>query len=61
MANGISQALLTTASGLIIAIPVIFFHHLLVQRVHFLLAVTEESLLMVYNKPLAGKEAIAHD
>ena len=61
MANGISQALLTTASGLIIAIPVIFFHHLLVQRVHFLLAVTEESLLMVYNRPLRGKEAIAHD
>jgi biopolymer transport protein ExbB len=52
MANGISQALLTTASGLIIAIPVIFFHHLLVQRVHFLLAVTEESLLVVYNRPL---------
>lgn len=49
MANGISQALLTTASGLIIAIPVIFLHHLLVRRLRLLLAVTEQSMLMVYN------------
>ncbi len=32
MAHGISEAMLTTASGLIIAIPVIFTHHLLSQR-----------------------------
>lgn len=60
MAHGISQALLTTASGLIIAIPVIFFHHLLVKRLQYLLAVTEQSLLIVYNhgiKPIAAKEA----
>lgn len=60
MAHGISQALLTTASGLIIAIPVIFFHHLLVKRLQYLLAVTEQSLLVVYNhgiKPTAAKEA----
>ena len=50
MANGISQALLTTASGLIIAIPVIFFHHLLVGRLRYLLAVTEQSLLVIYNQ-----------
>lgn len=50
MANGISQALLTTASGLIIAIPVIFFHHLLVSRLRYLLAVTEQSLLVIYNR-----------
>lgn len=49
MANGISQALLTTASGLIIAIPVIFFHHLLVRRLRYLMAVTEQSLLVVYK------------
>lgn len=49
MANGISQALLTTASGLIIAIPVIFLHHLLVRRLRLLLAITEQSMLMVYN------------
>lgn len=49
MANGISQALLTTATGLIIAIPVIFLHHLLVRRLRLLLAVTEQSMLAVYN------------
>lgn len=50
MAHGISQALLTTASGLVIAIPVIFFHHLLVQRLQILLTTTEQSLLVVMNR-----------
>ncbi len=50
MAHGISQALLTTASGLICAIPVIFIHHLLVRRLGFLMAVTEQSMLMLYNR-----------
>ncbi|MGD8559524.1 MAG: MotA/TolQ/ExbB proton channel family protein [Gammaproteobacteria bacterium] len=54
MAHGISQALLTTASGLIIAIPVIFFHHLLVRRLQYLLALTEQSLLLVYNHGING-------
>jgi len=50
MAHGISQALLTTASGLVIAIPVIFFHHLLGQRLQRLLTITEQSLLVVINR-----------
>ncbi len=50
MAHGISQALLTTASGLICAIPVIFIHHLLVRRLKFLMAVTEQSMLILYNR-----------
>lgn len=50
MAHGISQALLTTASGLIIAIPVIFTHHLLARRLRYLLALTEQSLLVIYNR-----------
>jgi biopolymer transport protein ExbB len=50
MAHGISQALLTTASGLVIAIPVIFFHHLLVQRLQVLLTTTEQSLLVVISR-----------
>ncbi|MDX8390574.1 MAG: MotA/TolQ/ExbB proton channel family protein [Mariprofundaceae bacterium] len=50
MAHGISQALLTTASGLVIAIPVIFFHHLLVQRLQIVLAATEQSLLVAVNR-----------
>lgn len=52
MASGISQALLTTASGLIIAIPVIFFHHLLVARLRVLLAITEQSLLIIHNRDI---------
>ncbi len=56
MAHGISQALLTTASGLIIAIPVIFVHHLLVRRLRLLMAVTEQSMLVVYNRGLVGAQ-----
>jgi len=52
MAHGISQALLTTASGLIIAIPIIFFHHLLVGKLRYLLAVTEQSLLLIHSRDL---------
>ncbi len=50
MAHGISQALLTTASGLICAIPVIFLHHLLVRRLNLLMAITEQSMLILYNR-----------
>ena len=55
MAHGISQALLTTASGLIIAIPVIFSHHLLVRRLRMMMAITEQSMHMVYNQGMSGK------
>lgn len=48
MAGGISQALLTTASGLIIAIPVIFAHHILVRKLRLVLATTEQSMHQVY-------------
>lgn len=44
MAGGISQALLTTASGLIIAIPVIFSHHLLSKRLRHVLAITDNTI-----------------
>ncbi len=53
MAHGISQALLTTASGLIIAIPVIFFHHLLVRQLRHVLAITEQSMHAVYSKDIS--------
>ncbi|MDH5216436.1 MAG: MotA/TolQ/ExbB proton channel family protein [Gammaproteobacteria bacterium] len=56
MANGISQALLTTASGLIIAIPVIFSHHLLVRKLRHALAITEQSMHAVYNQGPEIKE-----
>jgi len=53
MAHGISQALLTTASGLIIAIPVIFAHHLLSRRLRYVLAVTEQSMHAVYSQDIS--------
>lgn len=56
MAHGISQALLTTASGLIIAIPVIFAHHLLIKRVHHLLSITEQCMLIIYHRDLPDEE-----
>lgn len=53
MAHGISQALLTTASGLIIAIPVIFAHHLLSSRMRHVLAITEQSMHAVYSQDIS--------
>ncbi len=53
MAVGISQALLTTASGLIIAIPVIFFHHLLARRVNALTAITGQAMQMILHRDIA--------
>ncbi len=53
MADGISQALLTTASGLIIAIPVIFFHHLLARRVNALTAITGQAMQMILHRDIA--------
>ncbi|HFE37864.1 MAG TPA: MotA/TolQ/ExbB proton channel family protein [Gammaproteobacteria bacterium] len=53
MAHGISQALLTTASGLIIAIPVIFLHHLLSRRLRYVLAITEQSMHAVFSQDIS--------
>ena len=53
MAHGISQALLTTASGLIIAIPVIFSHHLLSRQLRYVLAITEQSMHAVYSQDIS--------
>lgn len=48
MAGGIAQALLTTAAGLTIAIPVIFWHHVLARRLRELLAITEQTLALIH-------------
>lgn len=50
MADGIAQALLTTAGGLIIAIPVIFFHHLLAKQLHLLLSMVEQSIHLMRKR-----------
>jgi len=61
LAGGISQALLTTASGLIIAIPVIFFHHLLANRIGALMDVTAQAMQVVVHRDiLLYREAINH-
>ncbi len=50
MAEGISQALLTTASGLVFAIPVIFMHHLLSRKLNELLVLVQQAAQLIINK-----------
>ena len=50
MAEGISQALLTTASGLTFAIPVIFMHHLLSGKLQALRAVVQQAAQLIISK-----------
>jgi len=52
MAHGISQALLTTASGLIIAIPVIFMHHFLSRRVNALVTITGQAMQLIQHRDI---------
>ncbi len=62
MAEGISQALLTTASGLIIAIPVIFMHHLLSRRASLLMAVTHQTIQLILHREVNTlKEAYGNE
>ncbi|NOY73858.1 MAG: MotA/TolQ/ExbB proton channel family protein [Gammaproteobacteria bacterium] len=62
MADGISQALLTTASGLIIAIPVIFLHHLLSRRVNALMTMTHQAVQLILHRDITVlKEAHHHE
>jgi biopolymer transport protein ExbB len=53
MAEGISQALLTTASGLIFAIPVIFLHHLLVRKVDSLITLLGKAAQVMQQATLS--------
>jgi len=50
MAHGISQALLTTAGGLIFAIPVIFLHHLLARKVNELMLLTTQMMQIIVHR-----------
>jgi len=52
MASGISQALLTTASGLIFAIPVIFLHHLLSRKVNELMVTTSQTMQILIHRDI---------
>ncbi|VAX02496.1 MotA/TolQ/ExbB proton channel family protein [hydrothermal vent metagenome] len=61
MADGISQALLTTASGLIIAIPVIFLHHLLSRRVNILMAMTHQAIQVILHRDVSTLKKAYHN
>ncbi len=60
MADGISQALLTTASGLIIAIPVIFLHHLLSRRINVLMATTHQAIQLLLHRDITALKKAKH-
>ena len=61
MADGISQALLTTASGLIIAIPVIFLHHLLSRRINTLMAMTHQAIQLILHRDVDTLKKAQHN
>jgi biopolymer transport protein ExbB len=59
MAGGISEALLTTAAGLIIAIPILFVHSIIASRVEGLIADMERfsaTLINLINKESGTQE-----
>lgn len=59
MAGGISEALLTTATGLVVAIPVLLLHGLLRARADRLIASAEGQAVIVLNAlPKAPAEAL---
>ncbi|MCP1624503.1 biopolymer transport protein ExbB [Pseudomonas nitroreducens] len=48
LAGGISKALITTASGLVVAIPAVFFHRYLLRRVdELVIAMEQEAIKLV--------------
>ncbi len=55
MAGGISEALVTTASGLVIAIPILLMHSLLSGRIDGLIADAERNAATLYN--VLGEQA----
>jgi len=59
LAGGIWEAMLTTAFGLVVAIPLILFHSYLEGRLNMLQGDLEEvavALLRIWSKPQAGEE-----
>lgn len=48
LAAGISKALITTAAGLLVAIPAVFFHRYLLRRVdELVIAMEQEAIKLV--------------
>jgi len=57
MAGGISEALITTATGLIVAIPILLVHSVLSGRVEAVIADAEMSAASLYNTLVSGEAA----
>ena len=49
LAKGISEALITTQSGLIVAIPALFFHNHLLRKVHYIMDEFEKNIIKFIN------------
>lgn len=60
MAHGISQALFTTAGGLIFAIPVIFLHHLLARKANELMLITTQTMQIIMHRDLTIYKSVMH-
>ena len=60
MAHGISEAMLTTATGLIIAIPVIFMHHLLTRRQTLIMKNLVQSMQAILHFDIAKVKNIVY-
>ena len=68
LAGGIAMALVTTASGLIVAIPAVFFHRFLLRRVDDLVIVMEQDVTKLidavensYSQPVTSTQKKAKD
>ena len=58
LANGVSEALITTVGGIIVAVPVIIFYNFLVSRVNQILSMLENRVNMLVLLINAGNGAI---
>lgn len=56
LAGGISKALVTTASGLIVAIPALFFHRLLQRRIDELVVGMEQEAIKLVEVVLGERD-----
>lgn len=56
LAGGISKALVTTASGLIVAIPAVFFHRYLLRRVDELVVAMEQEAIKLVEMVQGDRE-----
>lgn len=56
MAGGISQALVTTALGLVVAIPLVFIHNFLSGKANTLISIFEEQVLGLLSRKYKDKK-----